>query len=47
MRSLEDFNLTSFQNNMQKNFGDLFGFEIQSLKIEKIQFADKVIQKQL
>jgi regulator of protease activity HflC (stomatin/prohibitin superfamily) len=32
---------------MQKNFGDRFGFEIQSLRIEKIQFADKTIQKQV
>lgn len=36
-----------FKSAMQRNFGDRLGFEIQSLRIEKIEFADKSIQKQV
>ena len=36
-----------FKSTMQRNFGDRLGFEIQSLRIEKIEFADKAIQKQV
>lgn len=36
-----------FRENMQSNFGDRMGFEFQSLRIEKIEFADKKIQKQV
>jgi regulator of protease activity HflC (stomatin/prohibitin superfamily) len=36
-----------FKTTMQTNFGDRFGFEIQGLRIEKIEFADKQTQKQV
>jgi hypothetical protein len=36
-----------FRETMQLNFGDRIGITIQSLRIEKIEFADKTIQKQV
>ena len=36
-----------FKSTMQRNFGDRLGFEIQSLRVEKIEFADKSMQKQV
>jgi regulator of protease activity HflC (stomatin/prohibitin superfamily) len=36
-----------FKQIMQENFGDRIGFNIQSLRIEKIEFANKAIQKEV
>lgn len=36
-----------FKETMQQNFGNRVGINIQSLRIEKIEFADKIIQKQV
>ena len=36
-----------FKNSMQLEFGDRIGITFQSLRIEKIEFADKVMQKQV
>lgn len=36
-----------FKENLQTNFGDRLGFTIQSLRIERIEFADKTMQKQV
>jgi regulator of protease activity HflC (stomatin/prohibitin superfamily) len=36
-----------FKQIMQQNFGDRIGFNIQSLRIEKIEFANKTIQKEV
>jgi regulator of protease activity HflC (stomatin/prohibitin superfamily) len=36
-----------FKSIMQSNFGNTFGFEIQSLRIENIEFADKAMQKKV
>jgi regulator of protease activity HflC (stomatin/prohibitin superfamily) len=36
-----------FKSLMQTNFGNTFGFEIQSLRIENIEFADKNMQKKV
>lgn len=36
-----------FKTTLQENFGDRSGINIQSLRIEKIEFADKSMQKQV
>lgn len=36
-----------FKATLQENFGDRIGINIQSLRIEKIEFADKSMQKQV
>lgn len=36
-----------FKSTLQENFGDRIGINIQSLRIEKIEFADKMMQKQV
>jgi regulator of protease activity HflC (stomatin/prohibitin superfamily) len=36
-----------FKSLMQTNFGNTFGFEIQSLRIENIEFADKNMQQKV
>jgi regulator of protease activity HflC (stomatin/prohibitin superfamily) len=36
-----------FKQMMQDNFGDTFGFDIQSLRIENIEFADKQMQNKI
>jgi hypothetical protein len=36
-----------FKATLQENFGDRIGINIQSLRIEKIEFADKTMQKQV
>lgn len=36
-----------FKQMMQENFGDSFGFDIQSLRIENIEFADKQMQNKI
>jgi hypothetical protein len=36
-----------FKQIMQENFGDITGFNIQSLRIEKIEFANKSIQREV
>jgi regulator of protease activity HflC (stomatin/prohibitin superfamily) len=36
-----------FKSLMQTNFGNTFGFEIQSLRIENIEFADKQMQQKV
>lgn len=36
-----------FKSRMQQRFGDQYGFSIESLRVEKIEFSDKVLQKQV